>query len=95
MGKLGGIILLSTLALTGCSGPASAAPTRPQVQPAFAGVYAHMTDAEMADVEQQLCEHFKDGFTVDDAARVQGELFGATAGEQLRAVAQYVEARGC
>jgi hypothetical protein len=102
MGKLGGLILLAALALTGCSS-AHAEEARPnratfqpaQVQPVRVGIYKTMSDADFAGVQSGLCRSFGAGYTVDDAVRVQADLFGAKAAAEMRTVAQSIKDTGC
>ena len=78
---------------TGCAAGSTA--TAEDAHPVRVGIYKAMSDADFADVERGLCQHFTAGFTVDDAVRVQSELFGAEAAAEMRAVAQSVRAAGC
>jgi hypothetical protein len=102
MGKIGGLALVAVMALTGCaSAQAGTATTnRATVQPATVqtvrvGIYKAMPDSDFADVERRLCASFEAGYTVEDAARVQLDLFGADAAAQMRAVATSVKATAC
>jgi hypothetical protein len=103
MGKLGGLVLIAALALTGCSAatatPAPAverATVQPaSVQPVRVGIYSTMSDADFAGVQSGLCRSFGAGYTVDDAVRVQADLFGAKAASEMRTVAQSIKDTGC
>jgi len=92
MGKIGGLALVAVMALTGCASSAGAAPV---AHPVRVGIYKAMSDAEFANVERGLCQHFTAGFTVDDAVHVQSELFGPEAAAEMRTVAESVRAAGC
>lgn len=96
MGKLAALVLVTGLTLTGCASVSAAPIERPTVQPAaVSNIYTQMTPAEIGAVRSELCEHFAEGFTVEDAVSVQASLFGSAAGENLRAVAQQVQESGC
>lgn len=93
MGKLGGLVLIAALSLTGCSAPASGA------APAGAGdvklgqfvadirtsgtAYANMPAADIADMAKDLCQHYAGGFTTDDLRKSAGDKL-AKAGEAAR-----------
>ena len=102
MGKVGGLALVAVMALTGCAAaqagpaPTSQATVQPAaVQAVRVGIYRAMPDSEFADVERRLCASFAAGYTVEDAARVQLDLFGADAAAQMRTVATSVKATAC
>jgi hypothetical protein len=102
MGKIGGLAVIAVLALTGCSAahaeeaqPNRATVQPAQVQPVRVGIYSTMSDADFAGVQSGLCRSFGAGYTVDDAVRVQADLFGAEAASQMRTVAQSVKDTGC
>jgi hypothetical protein len=54
-----------------------------------------MPDSDFADVERRLCASFAAGYSAEDAARVQLDLFGADAASQMLTVATSVKQTRC
>lgn len=97
MRKIGGFVVIGALVMGLGASNAQASPAEPlQAAAASAGgFYATMSPSALGDMRAQFCESFAEGFTVEDAADVQAELFGAEAGEQVRIMGEAVRSTGC
>jgi len=92
MGKIGGLGLVAVMALTGCTPSAGAAPV---AQPVRVGIYKAMPEAEFSNFERRLCASLAAGNTVEDTVNVQANLFGTTAANDMRIVANSVRDTDC